>query len=278
MSLPRVGAALFLIPLGVFWVLFLFEPLLWVVVHSFLSEGSWSMDQYRKILASPFTVRSFANSLWVSLGSSLAGLAIAAPGAWAIRGTPGRVRDLLVSFCNTVSNFSGVPLAFAFIVLLGTQGSLTLLLRRLGIEGINLYSTGGLVVLYTYFQVPLGLLMLYPAFDALKEEWREAAALLGAGELRYWLRVGVPVLVPSLLGTFSLLFANALGAYATAYALTSGNSNLVPLRISALVAGDVFLDPSLASALAVLLLGMVGAVTLLSVRCLGSTTPKEVRR
>jgi len=107
----------------------------------------------------------------------------------------------------------------------------------------------------------LGVLLLYPAFDALREDWRESAALLGANHWQYWRHIGLPVLTPALLGTFVILLANALGAYATVYALTTGNFNVLPIRIAGLVAGDISLDPNLASALAMVLVGLMTLVT-----------------
>ncbi|MNN34157.1 Sulfate transport system permease protein CysW [compost metagenome] len=161
------------------------------------------------------------------------------------------------------SNFSGVPLAFAFIILLGFNGSFTIMLKQAGIiEDFNLYSKTGLIILYTYFQIPLGVLLLYPAFDALREDWRESAALLGANGWQFWRHIGLPVLTPALLGTFVILLANALGAYATVYALTTGNFNVLPIRIAAMVSGDISLDPNLASALAVVLVALMTLVTI----------------
>lgn len=118
-------------------------------------------------------------------------------------------------------------------------------------------------MVYTYFQIPLGVLLLYPAFDGLREDWREAASLLGASPWQYWRLVALPVLMPALLGTFVILLANALGAYATVYALTTGNFNVLPIRIAAMVAGDISLDPNLASALAMILVTMMALVTVL---------------
>ena len=86
--------------------------------------------------------------------------------------------------------------------------------------GFNLLSFWGLTLTYLYFQIPLMVLILTPALDGLKQEWREAAAILGASPAQYWRYVALPVLWPSLLGTTLLLFANAFGAIATAYALT----------------------------------------------------------
>jgi putative spermidine/putrescine transport system permease protein len=161
---------------------------------------------------------------------------------------------MAVAFTNMSSNLSGVPLAFAFIIIMGANGAVTLLLRGWGWgEDFNLYSRAGLTLIYTYFQIPLAVLLLYPAFDALDDDWQESAILLGASRINYWRLIALPVIAPAVLGTFVLLFANAMGAYASAYALMTSNYNLVTMRISSLVAGDIFLEPNLAAALSVLL-------------------------
>ncbi|MDT4828623.1 sulfate ABC transporter, permease protein [compost metagenome] len=183
-------------------------------------------------------------------------------GSYSLRQVDSKLRDFVMAFSNMTSNFAGVPLAFAFIILLGFNGTLTILLKQSGlIEDFNLYSKTGLIVLYTYFQIPLGVLLLYPAFDALREDWRESAELLGAGSWQYWRHIGLPVLTPALLGTFVILLANALGAYATVYALTTGNFNVLTIRVAAMVAGDIALDPNLASALAMVLVGLMALIT-----------------
>ncbi|HEJ7914686.1 TPA: ABC transporter permease subunit [Serratia marcescens] len=259
-------AALCLLPFIVLFGAFQIAPLVWIAVHSFFSEtGGWGWGNYVDILTSPFYLQAFQFSLEISLWSSVYGLLIALVGSYSLRQLgQTRFHDFVMSFTNMTSNFAGVPLAFAFVILLGLNGCLTLLLRKYGLmESFNLYSKSGLIVLYTYFQIPLGGLLLYPAFDALRADWRESAALLGAGPWRYWRHIGLPVLAPALMGTFVILLANALGAYATVYALTTGNFNVIPIRISALVAGDISLDPNLASALAMLLVVMMAFITVI---------------
>ncbi|MCX7827745.1 MAG: ABC transporter permease subunit [Thermanaerothrix sp.] len=238
-------------PLIVVSLGFLLLPLCWTVWMSLSGPHGIGLQNYRRIWESAFLVQSFKNSISISAWSSLWGTLLALGASMGIRRSP--IRDRMLSFCNSVSNFSGVPLAFAFIVILGTQGAVTILLRRWGLSW-DLYSNRGLTVLYTYFQLPLGILTLYPALDGVGRDLKEAARTLGASDARFWAKVGIPILMPSIRGTFCLLFANAMGAYATAYALTSGASNLVPLRISSMVAGDVFLDFNLASAMSSLLL------------------------
>ncbi|MBW5416202.1 ABC transporter permease subunit [Pseudomonas sp. MAG002Y] len=256
-------ATLCLLPFLVFFCAFQIAPLIWIAINSLKHLDGWGLGNFTEILESPFYRQAIRFSLEISVWSSLLGLLIAILGSYSLRQVDSKLRDFVTAFANMTSNFAGVPLAFAFIILLGFNGCLTLLLKQTGlIENFNLYSKSGLILIYTYFQIPLGVLLLYPAFDALREDWREAASLLGANTWHFWRHIGLPVLTPALLGTFIILLANALGAYATVYALTTGNFNVVPVRIAALVSGDIFLDPNLASALAMLLVMLMAVITL----------------
>jgi putative spermidine/putrescine transport system permease protein len=172
---------------------------------------------------------------------------------------PGWVKPMLLTFSGVASNFAGIPLAFAFMATLGRLGVVTLVLRD--VFGVNIYAGGftlfsfwGLTLTYLYFQIPLMLLIILPAVEGLKREWREAAETLGATSWQYWSRIGFPVLWPSVLGATLLLFANAFGAVATAYALTGSSLNLVTILLYAQIRGDVLHDQNLGYALA---LGMI---------------------
>ena len=257
-------ALLCLVPFAVFFIVFQIAPLVWVLIHSVQSEESgFGLANFTKIFSSKFYLQAIQHSLEISFWSSVFGIVIAVLGSYSLRKVDSRLRNFVNAFANMTSNFSGVPLAFAFIILLGFNGSITIMLKQAGIiEDFNLYSKTGLIILYTYFQIPLGVLLLYPAFDSLREDWRESASLLGANSWQFWRFIGLPVLTPALLGTFVILLANALGAYATVYALTTGNFNVLPIRIAALVSGDISLDPNMASALAVILVGLMTLVTL----------------
>lgn len=255
-------ALLCLLPFTIFFIAFQIAPLAWVAVHSLSVGDAWGLGNFEKIFSSKFYLQAIKHSLQIAFWSSLFGIVIAVLGSYSLRQVDSKLRDFVMAFSNMTSNFAGVPLAFAFIIILGFNGALTLLLIKIGlIESFNLYSKNGLIVLYTYFQIPLGVLLLYPAFDALREDWRESAALLGAGTWDFWRHIGLPVLTPALLGTFVILLANALGAYATVYALTTGNFNVLPIRIAAMVAGDISLNPDMASALAMVLVGLMVVIT-----------------
>ena len=253
-SRTRRLAFLWAIPLLL--ILFLFEvmPLAAVAVDGFVSNGAWSLANYVQILGSAFQRNAFLLSIELSSATALIGVALALPIAVVLKRMPLGTRRAVLSYANIGANFTGFPIAFAFIIMFGFSGFFTLLLVRAGVvTGLNVYSMGGLVLVYAYFQIQLGLLLLLPALAAITTDIREAAHLMGASATSFWLRIGLPILAPALVGTFVFLFANAMGTYATAYALVGGNANLVTIRIGELIAGDVFSDPHQADALATLL-------------------------
>ena len=174
-------------------------------------------------------------------------------------GLPKSLRTFMTTFSGVASNFAGVPLAFAFIATMGNAGLVTRWIE--GISGVDIHAQGfsiytitGLSIVYMYFQFPLMVLIMAPALDGLRREWREACENLGGTSWHYWRYVAFPILLPSLLGTTILLFGNAFGAYATAYAFSGSFINLVPILIGAQMQGDVLFNPGLGNALA---LGMI---------------------
>lgn len=252
----------YLIALAPFLVLiFLFEllPLFSIITKSFLEEGTgaFTFGNYINIFTKPFYRQAITNSIVISLVSAVVGIVIAFLGAKAAHNSESAFKRVFMSILNMTSNFAGVPLAFSFIILLGKTGVLVILGKALGIEALasfDLYSNNGLTLIYIYFQIPLSTLLLIPAFNALREEYREAAKILRANSFQYWIHIGLPILMPSLLSTFSVLFANSLVAYGTAYALLSGNASLLPIRISEMFIGDLNQRAELGSALSVVLL------------------------
>ncbi|MUK24984.1 ABC transporter permease [Aliivibrio fischeri] len=263
--IKKIKPAIWLAPLALFFYLFQLAPMIWVFINSFIYEDEYSFENYQEIFDSSFMLQGFSNSIWLSIWSSLIGLMIATLLVSSLRRIDSKLRDGVIAFTNMSSNFSGVPLAFAFIIILGVNGAFTLLLKQYGlIDDFNLYGKWGLLSLYIYFQIPLAVLLLYPAFDALSDDWQAASALLGAKTWQYWTKIALPVLFPALLGTFIILIANAIGAYASVYALTNGNYNVITVRIASLVSGDLFLEPNLAAAISVILMAILAFITIVN--------------
>lgn len=249
-----------LLPFLGFSVVFMLLPISFLLIGSFQdAHGNLTLQNYGD-LSQNFIVDAYRNSIEISLVTAVAGGFFGFLLAYAVilGGLPRFLRTGLMTFSGVASNFAGVPLALAFIYTLGHGGIVTAFL--LDAFGVNLYASGfslytkiGLELVYMYFQFPLMVLIVAPAIDGLKPEWREASENLGASSTHYWRTVALPILTPTLLGTTILLFGNAFGAQATAYQL-SNQINLVTLVISSQMRGDVLHNVGLGYALAV---GMV---------------------
>lgn len=213
---------------------------------------------------------AFAHSLYLSLSSATVGVIAGGFLAFAVlkQDAPRWLRLVVTSFSAVAANFAGVPLAFAFIATLGSLGLLTSMLKSIGIDlyalGFSLFSITGLTLVYSYFQIPLMVIIISPAIEALRPSWREAAENLGATTGQYWRLIGLPVLAPSLLAAWILLFGSAFSAYGTAYALTSGNISLVTTEISAVLSGNVTSEPQVGGALSVGMIVVMVTVLALS--------------
>lgn len=251
------------LPFFGFAVAFLLIPATSIVIRSFQDNAGSFTFQNILDLRQQSILAAYSVSIRLSLMTAIVGGLFGFLMAYAITvgDAPKWVRSLLLTFSGVASNFAGVPLAFAFIATLGRLGMVSGWLKALGwdiyAQGFNLYTFWGLSFTYLYFQMPLMVLIITPALDGLKREWREASESLGATTFEYWRYVALPILMPSLLGTMILLFGNAFGAYATAYALTGGRINLVSILIGAQISGDALQNPGLGNALA---LGMVAVM------------------
>ncbi len=245
------------LPFAAFVILFLIMPTMKIVIGAFQRpDGSFTLANIAGLFT-PSIMAAYWISIKISLASALLGCLIGfgVAAAVVLGGLPQWIRGPLLTFSGVASNFAGVPLAFAFLATLGPVGMLTVFLKtQIGIDlrllGFNLLSFWGLTVTYLFFQIPLMVLIITPALDGLKREWREAASILGATNTQYWRLVAFPILLPSILGTIALLFANAFGAVATAIALTGSSLNIVPILLFAQIRGDVLGDPHLGYALA----------------------------
>jgi len=248
------------IPILLFGFAFQMIPVLTLLKSSLWTENGLSFQYFQRAF-SPIIIDSFANSIRLSVTTALLGVILGPLVAFAIVSSPNKfVRDALTALADVTTNFGGAPLAFAFIITLGSTGVVTLLLQGIGIHlypNFRIYSISGLTIAYLYFQLPLMILLIIPALLGIKKEWWEAAINLGANPLHFWLKIGLPFLAPSLLSSFLLLFANSFGAYATAWTLTGPDVNLVTVQIASLIRGEVQLQPELADALAVVSLSIM---------------------
>ncbi len=250
-------------------VVFMVAPTAILAVQAFHGDDGFTLEYLQGLNTYRYRV-ALQNSVILSVVSALVG--VVAGGLIAqvtiSPGAPKSLRSLVTSFSAVASNFAGVPLAFAFVSTLGTLGLLTTWLKAVGVDiysmGFSLFSLTGLVIVYSYFQIPLMVIVITPALLAMRGEWREATENLGATSWQYWRMVGLPVLAPSLLASFILLFGSGFSAYATAYSLTSGNIGLLTTEISNVLSGNVMVSQQTGAALSLMMIVVMVVVLALN--------------
>ncbi len=264
--LSRFGAYLGVVPFFGYLIIFLIVPTLTVVFGALTDQGRPSLVNVAA-LADEAVLRSLGASVVLSAVTALIGGVIGALLAYAVvTGRPdGVLRRLVTSVCGVLAQFGGVTLAFAFIATLGISGVLSIWLDATFGTGLTsstwLFGLKGLVLVYSYFQIPLMVIVFLPALDGIRPQWREAAANLGATTGQYWRLVGLPLLTPAFLGSLLLLFANSFAAYATAAALVSQGNPIIPLWIRAALTSEVVLGrQNFAYALALEMIVIVAVV------------------
>lgn len=259
---------LVLVPFHAYVALFLILPTLIVAIGAVTTaEGQVTLANIQTMFTDQVFVDAFARSIQLAVITSIAGAIFGGLLAWAVAaGDPdGALRPLVVAASGVLAQFGGVMLAFAFLATFSLQGLVTLFFRdvvHLGVltDASWLFGLTGLVVVYTYFQIPLMLIVFLPALDGLRQEWYDASASLGGTSWSFWRHVGGPILAPSFLGALLLLFTNAFSAYATAAALVSQGAPIITLQIRNAMTSEVVLGrENVGKALA---LGMIVIVAL----------------
>ncbi|GAA2882980.1 ABC transporter permease [Actinoplanes cyaneus] len=264
------GAASLLgtVPFFAYVTIFLIIPTLVVAIGAFTGDGGhgFTLDNLGA-LGDAYILAAFGRSVVLSALSALFGAVLGGLLAYAVSTArpDGLLRRVVTALSGVLAQFGGVTLAFAFLATIGLSGFVTVWLQDH--TGVNIFENGvwlfelpGLVLVYTYFQIPLMVIVFLPALDGLRPQWREATESLGGTTREYWTRVAGPLLAPAFLGSALLLFANAFSAYATAAALVSQGSPIIPLQIRGALTSEVVLgQANVGKAMA---LGMVVVVAI----------------
>lgn len=241
------SAYLGVIPFFAFTSVFLLYPTWSVVNGAFRSEdGKFNPGKITELFNSPVVRNAFGNSLEISFKTAVLGAIMGGLFAWAlVTGKPGGVfYKVSVALSSVLAQFGGVMLTFAFLATFGFNGVISSIALKLApssflAQSSWLYTINGLAVVYTFFQIPLMVLVFLPTLENMKPQWREASDSLGGNSLEFWRRVGIPVLTPSFFGAMLLLFVNSFSAYATAATLINMSDFLTPLQIGNALSSEV---------------------------------------
>ncbi len=269
-----MGPSLGLVPFFAYVTIFLLIPTIVVALGAFIVDGQVTFDAFQALRTSTMLQITYRTIL-LALATAVVGAVVGALVAYVVATAKptGVLRRSVISVSGVLAQFGGVTLAFAFTATVGQAGIVTLWLYKISDHNINLggslwlFSLKGLVLVYSYFQIPLMVIVFIPAIDGIKPQWREAADTLGASTWQFWRHIGGPLLLPAFLGSMLLLFANAFSAYATAAALVSQGAPILPLQIRAALKSEVLLGyQNLGYAIALEMIVIVGIVMFLYAR------------
>ncbi len=242
-----------LFPFSLLIALVLVFPVLIMFFSSFQgTDGGIGISNYTEIFKNNYYRKAIMNSLYISLIAAVIGEILSILGAWAISRLSEKTQNTFLTLFNMAASFAGIPLAFSLIILFGNSGILKAIatashLSFLG--AFNVYSLPGLILAYTFFEVPLGIMFLFPPIKEINSDWKEASQVLGANNWFFLKKIIVPLILPNIIETFIILFANAMGTYETMYALTGNNVVSIPIVIGALTNGSLDANIPLACAL-----------------------------
>lgn len=261
----KLRKAIHMIPALPFFVLvcfFLLVPFANTLIKGFSDPetGIFTFENFKTVFTKPVYYMAIWNSVRIAIYGTVAGIIISFFTALAVTTIGSSARTRFMPILNMTQNFTGFPLAFAFMLMLGHSGFLRLMAEEMGWEFLasyNLYSGDGMTPLFIYFAIPLGTLLLIPGFNAVREEWKESAALMGANGLQFWMRVGLPNLAPTLFGTIGILFADSITTYTTVYMIMAENYATLPIKIASMFSGDSKQQTELGSALSLTMITII---------------------
>lgn len=241
------SAYLGVVPFLIFTGIFLIYPTYSVATGAFKNDkGAFDTTKIHELLALKSVHKAFQNSLEISFKTAVLGAILGGLFAWAlVSGKPGGVfYKISVALSSVLAQFGGVMLTFAFLATFGFNGVISSIFVKAApnsflAQSSWLYTLNGLAVVYTFFQIPLMVLVFLPTIENMKPQWREASDSLGGKPIEYWRRVGIPVLTPSFFGAMLLLFVNSFSAYATAATLINLSDFLTPLQIGNALSSEV---------------------------------------
>ncbi|MCZ4091832.1 carbohydrate ABC transporter permease [Sinorhizobium psoraleae] len=180
----------------------IFFPILWTFLTSFKTEAQaiasppsllffdWTTENYHEVQSRSDYFKHFMNSVVVSFGSTLLGLVIAIPSAWAMAFAPTkRTKDVLMWMLST-----------KMMPPVGVLVPMYLMFRNTGL----LDTRTGLVIVLTLINLPIIIWMLYTYFAEIPGEILEAARMDGASLSKEIIYVLTPMAIPGIASTLLL--------------------------------------------------------------------------
>lgn len=217
-------------------VAFMVAPCVLIFAYAFFERGmfggieyNFTLDNFRRV-ADPLYARIFLNSARIALTTTIIAILIAYPAAYAIAKAPARWQPALLFFAVLPFWSNYLIRTYAWIVLLNREGLVNNLLRSFGYEGeplSMLYSEGAVITGLVYNYLPFVILAIYSVLSRLNPELAEASRDLGAGAVRTFLRVTLPLTLPGVAAGGVFVFVLSIGNFVTPALLGGGRFQMI---------------------------------------------------
>jgi spermidine/putrescine transport system permease protein len=217
-------------------VLFMVAPCVLIFVYAFFERGlfggidyNFTLDNFKRVV-DPLYARIFLNSARIALTTTIIAILIAYPAAYAIARAPARWQPILLFFAVLPFWSNYLIRTYAWIVLLNREGLLNNLLRTMGYDGEPLsllYTEGAVITGLVYNYLPFVILAIYSVLSRLNPELAEASRDLGAGAIRTFFRVTLPLTLPGVAAGGVFVFVLSIGNFVTPALLGGGRFQMI---------------------------------------------------
>jgi len=219
------------------WLLaFMVAPCLLILGYAFFERGTWggvvytlTLENFERVF-DPLYARIFLNSARIAATVTLLAILIAYPAAYAISRAPKSRQPLLLFFAVLPFWSNYLIRTYAWIVLLNREGLINNVLRWGGYDGeplSMLYSEGAVITGLVYNYLPFVILAIYSSLSRLDMSLVEASRDLGAGPIRTFLRVTLPLTLPGVAAGGVFVFVLSIGNFVTPALLGGGRFQMI---------------------------------------------------
>lgn len=269
MTRPALGRFLLVAPALALVLTVVIVPVARLLAAS-VWQQSFTLRWYEAVLADPQTLRAFGRSVWLAAATTLVTVVLGYPIAYLMAVQARRAAGVLLLVVLLPFWTSITVRSFAFVILLGRQGPINRLLEALGIIHHPLqllFNSVSVVIGLAHIGLPLMVLPLYAAMRQIDPSLMRVASSLGAGSLRAFWEVFLPLSASGLAAGATLVFMTSIGAYVIPALLGGTHDSMVAQYI--VTAVNVFHNLPLAATVTVGLLAVTAASLALVNRVIG---------
>lgn len=220
---------LLLFPCTILLIFFLLLPLLNSLIPTFFLQNQFSLEAYRHFFQDSYYLAVFFRTIRIALLVTVICLILGLPTAYFVSGVSKKWKGILIALTLFPLLTNSVVRSFAWINILGKNGIVNLILLRSGLIKAPLtmlYTEFSIIIGSVYLFLPTMIMTLVGVMDGIEDDTIEAAATLGAGSMKAFLKVVLPLAVPGMIVGSILVFTGTLTAYTTPQ-LLGGNKKIM---------------------------------------------------